>query len=712
MELFQFDKKSAWGFVHSLQALKTFKKNQDMVLRIKVFFERHHLFAGVLLFAAFLIAVGYLRLLNHPPDFNHVWRQSDSVSLVKNYHYGGMNFLEPQTHNLLSNGGTSGHATSEMPYLYYLIAGLQHILGEEFWVYRLVWIVILVLGFASLYLLFFGWVESGLISFFASMLIFSSPVVVFYGNSFIPDVPAFCFAISGWVFFFKWHRNPRTLFLWLTAVFFSLAGLLKATAALSFFALAGVWILELLGLRLGEEGKRVFEKRWKAAIPFAVGFAVVVGWYLWAWRYNQINGTFLFSMQAHPIWESNQIEPNLIEKIFREIKREHLPMVASNFTLGLLGASILTIILFFRKANRLLCSLAIFLFLGVSAVFFLWFSALLYHDYYFIAMLILPVFVLLNLLAVTSKISNQNFYAKIFINGAFLGLVVLAIGHSQKMQKSRTGPHWQVNNYSAPLVQFLDDLSIKTTDKIITLPDPTPNHSLITLNRKGWSGFFGANDSVNFHKCLENGAKYLVVSDLEQTILKRPFLKQHLNQPMGVIGKTHLFRIDGNPASRFLNEKVDTIVYMVNNITLVSKDPISPLSETVPEGDQKSNANLEKASSLGLEPIETNPENQFALTSRTKIGKAKYAHVRIKRKEGPALLVVVLEGSKPLYVSNETGLPFLGTEWEEIIIRVSLDGWKPTDELVAYGWNNTSQTAFFSKLEILLYDSTVFVSGN
>jgi hypothetical protein len=493
-------------------------------------------------------------------------------------------------------------------------------------------------------------------------------------------------------------------------LFFVLAGLLKATAMLSFFALAGVWALELLGLKLGEGKKRVFENSLKSAIPFVIGFGIVAAWYLWAWRYNQTHGTFLFSMQTHPLWRTNQIEPNLIARIFQEISMYHLKMIHSNAFLVSLVAAFIGVLAFFRKTNKALLTIMLLLFFGVASIFVLWFTSLYYHDYYFIIMLVFPPFVFIAGLETIMRKLYHKRWAKTSLLAVLAFLMVFSVGHALKMQIRSTAVNTQLRGHIISLVPLLDDLGIETNDRIISLPDPTPNFSLTTLNRKGWSGFAGANNLEDFKKRLQYGAKYLIIADFEQTMARRPFLADFLNEPMGKIGQTKVFRIDGKPATRFLYEKVDTVAFVFNGNVLMGnrRDSINFDGHEMVDGSLDEDFPNMKFP-FGFELVKTDPENQFALDSRTPIGQAQFATIKVLRKGSPASLVVSSQGSKSIYVSKANGFPIEGSEWEEIVINISLDGFEPSDILIAYGWNHTDAIAYFANIEVLLFKSSAVV---
>ena len=112
---------------------------------LKIFFEKLNQYADhwrslvfLVILASMSLAYSYQEILFKRPQSVHYWRQADCASLALNYYQHGMNFFEPQTHNLTSNGGKSGNTcTSEVPLLYYSVAVLYHLFGYHEYIYRL-----------------------------------------------------------------------------------------------------------------------------------------------------------------------------------------------------------------------------------------------------------------------------------------------------------------------------------------------------------------------------------------------------------------------------------------------------------------------------------------------------------------------------------------------------------------------------------------------
>jgi len=170
----------------------------------------------------------YPGMLFKRPQSIHAWRQADDASFALNYYQDGMHFFQPEVNNLTTSQGTSGKtAPGENTYLYYFVASLYHIFGYHEFIFRLVFTLIFLAGLFFLYKTTRYLFDDVFWAFALPLLLFSSPVIMYYGNNFLPNTPALAFVLTGWFFFFRYRKEKRTLFLYLTMLFFLLAAWLK-----------------------------------------------------------------------------------------------------------------------------------------------------------------------------------------------------------------------------------------------------------------------------------------------------------------------------------------------------------------------------------------------------------------------------------------------------------------------------------------------------
>jgi hypothetical protein len=525
--------------------------------------SRGHILLALVFFGLVLALFGYLKWIDEPPQSTHLWRQSDSASLALNYHNDGMHFFSPEIHNQHADEGKSGHAVSENPYLYYTVAALYNVFGHHEYVYRGFWSLLLILGFISLYYFLVLLKQSKVVALIAATLLITAPVLIFYGNSYVPNVPALCFVLTGWMFFGKYMQNGKVSTLYLVALCFLLGGLLKVTALISFFTLVGIWLLERFGLKLGRNKQPAFKQVWATAMPFLLVLGVLLVWYIWAWNYNDLHQTRYFSMRVCPIWDTGVCCDCTISTVLDQIELLWLPHLASHPMRYFLAAVLLFVFLHLQHADRLLLAITTFIFLGTLSFIIIWFSSFHDHDYYMINLFIFPfVLVILALDIVRSR--YPGLYGKFYFAGALAVLMVYGLKYTHDKQHLRY-LGWMNYEHVAfedvrTVAPLIEGLGIEEDDLIISIPDRTPNYTLYLLERKGWTSFETfLTDSTNFKRLVGLGAKYLFINNYDEVIQSHGQIEVLLDAPIFVHNKLHIYRLDQSTLVRDSGEALSSV---------------------------------------------------------------------------------------------------------------------------------------------------------
>ncbi|MCW3085014.1 MAG: hypothetical protein JWP12_2380 [Bacteroidetes bacterium] len=213
------------------------------------------------------------------PQSVHDWRQADCASFAMMYYDHGMHFFEPRVYNILMS---EGNAVGECPILYYVVACLYKVFGPHEVVFRLLFLFIFYAGLFSLFKIVQRLTQNLFISIFIPLLLFCSPLIMLFANSFLCDSPSLAMIFIAWNFIFKYRETSKEKHFWLGMFFFAFASLLKLNAAISIIALAVMFFLELAGwIRLNKDKKMFINV--KSNIPgFLMVLIIVCAWYLWA----------------------------------------------------------------------------------------------------------------------------------------------------------------------------------------------------------------------------------------------------------------------------------------------------------------------------------------------------------------------------------------------------------------------------------------------
>lgn len=473
------------------------------------------------------------RILNTRPNSFHLWRQTDCLSLTANY-AAGRSFLEPEIHARIADEGTSGNSAGEFPLLYWSMGQLWKLIGPSEFAYRLFGILLHFLATWALFKAMQRLLENGFWAASSALLLFTSPVIVYYSPGFLTDVPAFDLAIIGWYFIVRHAQEQRRRWWALAMVCFALAALLKVTAGMSLLALAGMFALVLLLPGASAAYRRIFPSIGFGWFTIAAAVASILAWYVYADGYNDLhNGRYTFN-SVWPLWDMTEEE---IDRAWTFGKRILVFQVfdTSVWLALLLAFTVLAVNV--RSVPWPVTVLNLTLLIGVVIYTILWFHALEGHDYYFInpmiALLVLWVSFLWWLRTHRMDLFRAQWIKVLFLvllcyNGAyaannmrmrytvFEGVDpdrVLPTYHEHEL------PLWSADDYyhlrsALDMGPALDSLGVAKDALVIYLDDQSINGSLYLMGRKGWTNYGNDwSDPATFNTLISRGARYLIFSD-------------------------------------------------------------------------------------------------------------------------------------------------------------------------------------------------------
>jgi hypothetical protein len=472
----------------------------------------------------------------------HHYRQADCASIALMYYQTGMHFFQPQTHNLTSTGKTTGYsAPSEIPLEYYFIAFLYKIFGYHDFIYRFVNTVIFLLGlfylFRTCLLLFKDFFWSAAIS----LLIFTSPILVYYGNNFLTDSSAFAFALIGWYFFFKFYLDKKQLNFYTSMFFMLLAGANKISGLLSFVAIIAVFVMELIRLIRFRKEDKIFERPVITVIPILLIIIIIGSWVIFAKKFNFNHGSAYFSTWIIPIWDMDKQQ---IQLVINQIKGLWLDQYFHPSALYFLAATFLFSLVFMKKSNRLIMIITLLLLIGVVIYVILWFATFGAHDYYTINLYIFLVFIVINFLWILQNRflkAFSSFYLKIL----FLVFLLFNMNHARNGMVGRYTGWWteypEYKDYHI-VTPYLRSIGIAPLDTVVCLPEES-HFTLYLMNQRGWTKCLGNNaDSAGIVTSINHGAKYLIING-EETF-KQEHLQSFIKKPIGKFNAIKIFKLD------------------------------------------------------------------------------------------------------------------------------------------------------------------------
>ncbi|MAE07237.1 MAG: hypothetical protein CL661_00575 [Bacteroidetes bacterium] len=419
-----------------------------------------------------------------------------------------MHFFEPRILNLNS---VDGKAVGEFPILYYLTALLYKIFGEHEFFLRLINLSIITTGLLFLYKLLIKLLDDIAYALIFTFLFFSSAILIYYTNNYLPDPAALGFTLIAWYFYYEFlvKRNKTKAFI-ISLIFFTLASLIKVSYGLN----PAAALLSLIIIKVIGNQKYSIKKNYPYLLSFLFSFLIIIGWYLFIIKYNETNNGNYFLTHYQPIWSLKKVQ---IDEVWNYMYYYWLPNYYYESTLHVFGWMIIIGLIFIKTSNKIILTIATSTFIGSSIYFVLFFLQFKEHDYYFLALIPGIIFLVIN-----AFISIRNRFPIIFGNLIFkLALLLLLILSLNYANKKVSGRYSIKNDKFANIGTQLDNaneyiinIGISKDSKLIVVQDYTPNGSLYFLNRTGWTiSDTAAIELIRIHTYIQKGASYLVLTD-------------------------------------------------------------------------------------------------------------------------------------------------------------------------------------------------------
>ncbi len=507
-----------------------------------------------------LLALGFLlmfsvyeggRVLHTRPAPCHLWRQTDCLSITENYRTGRP-FLEPEIHARIADDGYSGNSAGEFPLLYWAVGQVWKVTGPSEFVYRLFGILLHFAATWALYLALRRVLDDAFWAVASALLLFASPIIVYYSMGFLTDVPALDLVLIGWYFVVR-HAQERRVRWWALAMCaFALAALLKVSAGISLVAILAILLAAtLMPSRFAEHRKLLPAARpaWTWAVLSVVA---VLAWYAYAEGYNDgHNGRYTFN-SIWPIWD---MTPEEVHRAWTFGTRILVFQVFDTTVWLVLGAALVALAVQVRRLPGPVALLNILMLAGVLAYTLLWFHAVDGHDYYFINPLILPLVLWTTFLwwlrrdhsAVFGSIRTKSVFTLLLVYNVAYAANNMRMRYAERMPIDPSEvlpihhrhelPFWSAMDHydlrgTLDLGPVLDSLHIPKDALVIFLDDHTINGSLYLMGRKGFTNYgHDWSDPGTFERLHERGARYLLFA--QDRWLDDPVVKPYLTRPLG-----------------------------------------------------------------------------------------------------------------------------------------------------------------------------------
>lgn len=418
----------------------------------------------ILLFsiAAICIFYNYPAMLHLLPQGSHLWRQADCLAMMQNYQQFHLDFFQPATYNLQS---LNGNVAGEFPIFYFIAAQFKN----AAFALRLMHTFIFLSGMLATYFISFFFLQRRYLSVICSLLLFTSPLLIFYGNNFLSDVPALSVAFTGWAIFLYANKKENLFWLLVSFLCFALASLLKASEMINFVI---AFILTIKTKKINPT----------LLIPYSL-LLIPLAWYYYAKQYNLQNYDHYYFLNISPIWKLSLHDIGL--GAWRMVVS-----LSNNYfwrpTSVLLILSVYFLIRHWEKLDAALRMAIATSFAIVLLYIILFYQKMIGHEYYYTPFFIFILFALIGILKTYNFFHAENVFTHTAI---FLFLIPNLIFCKNFVAEKLTDniPNGYLSSEGMQI--FLGKNGV-TEDKIlISLPDDSPNKTLSQLKRKGYTQF-------------------------------------------------------------------------------------------------------------------------------------------------------------------------------------------------------------------------------
>ena len=497
-------------------------------------------FLYIIIFILIFFIYGYQEIIFKRPQSVHQWRQCDCLAFTQTYYQDGNKFFEPKVLYLGNDG--SGKTASDFPLIYYSVAQLWKLFGKHEFIYRSIILTFIFVGFFCFFIMTEHILKNSFFAIWITFIMYSSPIVAYYANNFLMNIPAFSLALIALFFFYKFYKKRANKYFYLSMLFYTFAGLLKVTALTSFIAILVVLLLELL--KIINEKKIIFFDIKRQAPALLIVIFIVAAWYIYAANYNEKNNSGLFLIGILPIWELDKTQ---ILHIIDYSYSLWLDSYQSIFMQILSAVMFVTLIFTKRKNNTYLWWISVILSFGFLLFVLLWFSVFDNHDYYLINQLIFMMSILVTFFYFLKK-NYPKVYHSFLFKGVLLVLLALNISHSKNIIDLRyygwpnNKAQLYIENFRNIRTYFRNVLKINPKDKVIFIHDPSFNIALYLMEQKGYTDFgTELDDYASVNDKINKGVKYIIIND--SSLLQKDYLKPFLYNQIGEFNKLRIFEI-------------------------------------------------------------------------------------------------------------------------------------------------------------------------
>ena len=437
--------------------------------------------------------------IDMPPKSMHLWRQSHTLAVTRNFFEEEMNPMHPRVDNRFDTDGITG---SQFPSFEIVLANIYQFTGEQYWVQRSYCLFLHILGIWGIFLLSYKLSSNLLMSNLVAWIYAWSPMLFYYAITALPDDLALPASIFGLYFFIAWFEKwvlneaRASIEMVLCLFFVTIAGLTKIQyLALGFFVATYVFM----------QRHHLKPFHWLAFGLFgSIATSISISWYIYARWLIQKSGLTDFGLGFNPVTDFSDGISILVSNL-----TSSLPELILNYAsfIGLIAGGYF---LYKRNIGNSALRISFFVWAGVFVVYHLIeLGQMRHHDYYM--MPYLPI------LAIASAYGSFHLLNTKYRVVALVLIVIQPVLAFARIVPSRFNSEATGANkvfYDAPALEKLRHC-VPNNASCIVGPDNSRAIYFYFLHKKGFGfGEEGLNEA-QVESYVDNGAEYLFTSSSE-----------------------------------------------------------------------------------------------------------------------------------------------------------------------------------------------------
>lgn len=674
----------------------------------------HHKYFVFFLPIVLLVAISfylYPEWMNLPPSYVHQWAQADWYAMAMCYAKEDVTFGLPRTYAINTLFGDPSHwgsgiTRADFPIHAYISGALMYYTNTfEPYIYRSYTLIYSIVGMFFLFKLTHEASKSIIWALCCMLLIFTNPIYAYYQVSFLPGVPSFANFLISLYFLYNYLKNKNNVHLYLSICFITLAELSRPSFAIYWIAFLLIYIWDCYK----SKKYNLFH-----FIAFVGSFILQASSYFYNSYLTKEYGSMFLDRALPATSISDYFE--LISVALQVWGHDYLSQSQYIIFVMLIVACIVLLVSkkTFLRNNQTLGLLVLICLAGAISFTFLMARQFEDHDYYSIDSL-LPVLILF-LLFFSELISFENEKESPFAIGMLVVCCIFSISDCKANLYSRKNPSADnlLETIRAQYIgsgEYLDQLGISKSARLLLLNSYNFNGSLLELERKGYPILTTEPDSVE--KALNFAYEYVVIrtNDVAHMLTVSPsmitrFEKVGSNNKISVYKKRP--QQDGNILS-FYGVKQENVLLADTSTFDVFQKKYN--WDIIPERIVK-NAAFSKPKSLFVDSLDfIGPMHTFKNDKRLAGKKQLNIILRMKTHFSTAnktirLAYEVYRKSGKTFESEEILIEdILGNKWQNASCSVNLTLTKTSDidKVVIFLWNPNKATYFADDIETYMY---------